>query len=242
MLIGCLSAPRPLSSPSSADSVMRVRALTSMTMARASLSSALMHASRSAPVIPWHSRSIAFSHSERSLDSWAHASLRFTFVMPVRPPTMPVIRPMAAVTRARSVVNSTLPLPLGNRASPIMSPGPSRSNRVCAVRRMARDDPVRRLFSSTTNNSRRPVVARSLELNADSRAVVGVALPGTVDTNCSESILRGWPLTCRSKSSVVKVGTGRASRSITLTSISTSSVLVSNVGRGSCGGCCCAGV
>ena len=70
------------------------------------------------------------------------------------------------------------------------------------------------------------MVAISFELDAASRAVVGVAVVGTVETNCSESILRGWPLTCRSKSSTVNVGTGRASRSITLTSIRTSSVLV----------------
>jgi hypothetical protein len=73
--------------------------------------------------------------------------------------------------------------------------------------------------------------------------VAGVVFVATVEMNCTDSIVRGWPLTSSSKSAAVRVGTGFASRSTTFTSTRTISALVSNDGRGSCGGCdgvCCA--
>ena len=162
MLIGVLSWVSPVNRPSRAERVLRVRALDSPSRLRASPSTALLQDSSPAPVSPEHSRSIACCQVDMSLFSSAHASLMLTLVMPARLVTLPVTLSSASFTRLRSVVNSTLPTPVGSRARPIRSPGASRSNSDCAVRSTARDEPTRKLASSTTNNSRRPVVAVSL--------------------------------------------------------------------------------
>ena len=48
---------------------------------------------------------------------------------------------------------------------------------------MLREQPTRKLVSSTTNNSNRPVVVASLDEDAASRGVDGVTLPGVVEMN-----------------------------------------------------------
>ncbi len=210
MLIGVLRGMSRWISVSIARTVACVREEVSFSNPRASASTDVAHASRLGPSSPAHSRSRACCQVSMSLVSSAKASLTRTLLIPSRALALPLTLPMASIRRARSAVNSTLPMLYGRRARPTMSPGARRSRSVRAVRSTVRDEPARRLFSSTTKSSRRPLVATSFDVRRASRGVGGVSLVDAVETNCTDWIGRGWPFTCRSKSAAVRVRHGIA--------------------------------
>ena len=142
-----------------------------------------LHACRSMPVRPRHSRSITRSQVKESLLSNANASeRRISLIRSVD--FLPVTRSSAVRTRARSAVNSTPPMPSGKRARPTRSPDGSPSSSIPAVFITARLAPIRRCSSSATNSNNRPVLAASLVAYCRSRALVcAPAVVAAVDMN-----------------------------------------------------------
>ena len=188
MLTGILSCARLLSSASSDCSVARARPLASSSIARASASTwfvAGLEIRRR--LMPAHSRSTAFWNVPGSLLSSAHASLMLMCIMPMRL--------LARAGDAHQRVGDALAI--GGELDAAEAGGQARQADQVARRqsieqrlRGAQDGcgstPTRRLPSSTTNSSRRPVVAVSFEVEAASRGVAGVVLVGTVEMNCTD--------------------------------------------------------